>query len=587
MASQKSCDITINQEVVAIQDENEHRTSRTPAGHDAPDTEKDPAAEPTPPPPPPLNHHHHHLQLPTEKHPHNWPAWRKWLCVTIVAYLDGLTFLTSMMLAPALPSVLSTFLPPPSGGGNQDPRPRPQGTLSITIYILGFVVGPLALAPLTDLRGRLPVYRATALAYLGATVACALAPSLTSLIAFRFLAGCAGGAPMAIGGAVVADLFPKDEDENDDDDDERERERATATATEGRRKGRRKGPMAVYGAGTVMGPTLGPVLGGLVTGAWGWRWVFWVAGILAGIAFLSVVFALPETHLPTLARRHREVTRSEGVKKKKKRTATLPTLCLPRLHPPTDDNDDKTPSITATLRQASTLPARIALTHRPSTTAILLLMLVFNGLVNVILSSLGTVYQQAYALPVTTAGLAYLGIGVGGAAGLFGAKRATLWVADRLRRGEEKGEEEEEHALLPFLGIALVLGGLGLVWYGWALQAREHWIVPVLGLVFFGAGYMSVRLTTQLFLIEAVPEFPASALAAHTVASSIGGAVIPLATFPLYGRVGYGWGNTVVAAVMVSLSAVPAWLYVAAAARRRRRRRRREGGGSRGQFGYD
>lgn len=58
---------------------------------------------------------------------------------------------------------------------------------------------------------------------------------------------------MAIGGAVIADMYPP---------------------------GERMRPMACYSAGTMLGPTLGPVLGGITTGSLDWRWVFWIASIL-------------------------------------------------------------------------------------------------------------------------------------------------------------------------------------------------------------------------------------------------------------------------------------------------------------------
>lgn len=70
---------------------------------------------------------------------------------------------------------------------------------------------------------------------------------------FRFFAGCFGGAPMAIGGAVVSDMYDP---------------------------GHREAPMAFYSAGTMMGPTLGPVFGGLITGTLGWRWVFRISAVL-------------------------------------------------------------------------------------------------------------------------------------------------------------------------------------------------------------------------------------------------------------------------------------------------------------------
>ena len=149
------------------------------------------------------------------------------------------------MLAASVPQVLQTFRP--------DGSERFLGSFSVTVYILGFIVGPLLFGPLTDLVGRIAILRFTATFFFISTIACALSPNLSCLIAFRFLAGCFGGAPMAIGGGVVSDLYAA---------------------------GQRSRAMAWYSVGTMMVLSLGPVLGGLITGGLGWRWVFWIEAIL-------------------------------------------------------------------------------------------------------------------------------------------------------------------------------------------------------------------------------------------------------------------------------------------------------------------
>jgi multidrug resistance protein len=151
------------------------------------------------------------------------------------------------MLAPSIPQVLKDLSP--------DGKYRSIGPFCVTVYILGFCVGPLLFAPLTDFYGRTRISRACSAAYLLATFGCALAPSIPALIVLRFCAGCFGGAPMAIGGAIVADLYAP---------------------------GDRSGPLAFYGLGTMLAPTLGPVIGGVITGNLGWRWVFWIAAIMVG-----------------------------------------------------------------------------------------------------------------------------------------------------------------------------------------------------------------------------------------------------------------------------------------------------------------
>lgn len=78
-------------------------------------------------------------------------------------------------------------------------------------YILGFACGPLLIAPLSELYGRLYIYHACNLGYLVFTIACALATNMNMLIVFRFFAGCWGVAPVTIGGGTVADLMKPEE----------------------------------------------------------------------------------------------------------------------------------------------------------------------------------------------------------------------------------------------------------------------------------------------------------------------------------------------------------------------------------------
>jgi MFS family permease len=76
----------------------------------------------------------------------------------------------------------------------------------VSVYVLGFAVGPLAFAPLSELYGRIPVYHACNVCFVAFTIACALATNLNMLIAFRFLAGVFGSAPLTNGGGSIADL---------------------------------------------------------------------------------------------------------------------------------------------------------------------------------------------------------------------------------------------------------------------------------------------------------------------------------------------------------------------------------------------
>ena len=86
--------------------------------------------------------------------------------------------------------------------------PKTESTLVTTIYVLAYVFGPLIIAPLSELYGRLPLYHVWNTVYLVFSIACAVAGSMSSLIAFRFLAGLASSCPLTIGAGTIADIVP-------------------------------------------------------------------------------------------------------------------------------------------------------------------------------------------------------------------------------------------------------------------------------------------------------------------------------------------------------------------------------------------
>ena len=143
------------------------------------------------------------------------------------------------MFAPGVPEVLAEF-------GSND---QLLGSFVVSVYILGYAVGPLVIAPMSELYGRLPVYHAGNIAFIIFTVACAVSSNLNMLIAFRFLEGCAGVVPLTIGGGTIADMIVQE---------------------------KRGGAMALWAMGPLMGPVIGPVAGGFLSEAKTWRWVFWV-----------------------------------------------------------------------------------------------------------------------------------------------------------------------------------------------------------------------------------------------------------------------------------------------------------------------
>lgn len=126
----------------------------------------------------------------------------------------------------------------------------------VSVYILGFAIGPLVISPLSELYGRYYLYLITNICFVVFTIACAVAPSMGSLIAFRFFAGAFGVTPVTIGGGTIADMIPQH---------------------------RRGAVMSIWAMGPLLGPVIGPVAGGYLSAAKGWRWIFWLLAILVSV----------------------------------------------------------------------------------------------------------------------------------------------------------------------------------------------------------------------------------------------------------------------------------------------------------------
>jgi EmrB/QacA subfamily drug resistance transporter len=117
----------------------------------------------------------------------------------------------------------------------------------VSIYLLGVCASQPATGWLADRFGRRSVFLTSLGLFTGASMLCALAPTLGLLIVARGLQGLGGGALMPVGMAMVLDLFPKS------------------------KHGR---AIATWGMAAMVAPAIGPTLGGWLVTAVSWHWLF-------------------------------------------------------------------------------------------------------------------------------------------------------------------------------------------------------------------------------------------------------------------------------------------------------------------------
>ncbi|HEX6447967.1 MAG TPA: MFS transporter [Trebonia sp.] len=121
----------------------------------------------------------------------------------------------------------------------------------LVITLLATQVGRLG-----DMFGRVRMYETGFAVFVVGSLLCALSWNEASIIAFRIVQGVGGALIMANSGAVIADLYPREQ------------------------RGRAYGFTSV---GWTMGAVLGVVLGGLIVTYVSWRWIFWI-NVPTGVA---------------------------------------------------------------------------------------------------------------------------------------------------------------------------------------------------------------------------------------------------------------------------------------------------------------
>lgn len=138
-----------------------------------------------------------------------------------------------------------------------------QTSLPVALFLCGYIFGPIVFGPLSELFGRKPCFLSSFGLYTLSTLACALAPNWPTLLVFRLLNGIGASAPQYILGGMYADLYPN-------------------LLHRGR---------AVMTSGLVnnFGPLVGPVVAGYSSQE-NWRWMFWIALILAGCNWPMLLF---------------------------------------------------------------------------------------------------------------------------------------------------------------------------------------------------------------------------------------------------------------------------------------------------------
>mgnify|MGYP006288862333 FL=1 len=133
--------------------------------------------------------------------------------------------------------------------------------LVATVYLLATAMFLLPFGRMGDIYGRKRIFTMGIIVFTASSLLCAMAPSMTWLIAFRVLQGIGSAMIFGTGVAILTSVFPP---------------------------GERGRALGINVAAVYIGLSAGPFVGGLLTQYLGWRSIFWVL-IPIGIAAIVLL----------------------------------------------------------------------------------------------------------------------------------------------------------------------------------------------------------------------------------------------------------------------------------------------------------
>lgn len=442
--------------------------------------------------------------------PQNWSRGKKIWTAFVVMYYTFAIYAGSSIVAFAFGDISEHF------GVSEI-----VAALLLTLFVLGYAIGPLFLAPLSEIAsiGRNPPYVFSMAIFTILQVPSALADNFAGLAVLRFLAGFTGSPPLATGGASITDVFSP--------------QKAGYV-------------LGIYGIGIGIAPATAPMLSGFAIERWGWEWSFWEMLLIAGVGFLILFFGMPETNAETIlyrrAARLRALTGNDNLRSE-------------------SEILDAEKTFSSVMYEALVRPL-IMTVKEPIVIAINL----YIGLTYAILYS----YFESYPLVFANAE----GGGYGWGLGLAGIPLLALTVGGLLSyaiycwwsiKYWEPQYVAARGRLVPEAYLPLSLCGawcypVCLFWFAWTAN-RTHWISPTLASGVFGLADCWSFMPYLNYFTVAYPRYAASALASNDFVRSMMGAAMPIVAYPLFHNLGVDWGTSVLGFASVAFAPIPFLIY--------------------------
>lgn len=435
--------------------------------------------------------------------PMNWSKGLKWTISLIVALQCFVTAFSSSAYSGCLRELVVQFQ-----------ASTILLTAGISLFVLGFALGPLIWAPLSEIYGRQLIFIVTFGAFTAFAGGATANSTLATLLVMRFFGGSFGSSPFTNAGGVIADIFSAHE---------------------------RGAAMGIFALMPSCGPTMGPFIGGFLGSSAGWRWVMGLMTILAGLLWVLGSLFVPETYAPVLLRkRAAELSRRSG--KVYKTKVDLEKGDIP----------------VGKLISIALIRPWLLLFMEPIVLILSIYMSIVYGTLYLLFGAFPIVFQLERGWSEGVGGLPFLGVAIGMVGAILMGGTLNKWY---LKAAAKNGGTAPPEARLVGCMIGALAIPIGMFWFAWTSYPSIHWLSPTAAGIPFGFGLTLIFLGITNYLIDAYTIFAASVLAANTVLRSLFGAAFPLFTRDMYANLGTQWASSVPGFLALIMVPAPFVLY--------------------------
>ncbi|KAL7943388.1 major facilitator superfamily domain-containing protein [Trichoderma barbatum] len=388
-------------------------------------------------------------------------------------------------------------------------------TLGVSLFVVGYSVGPPFWSPLSEQFGRrYPMLAGMALF----TIFCipvALGKNLQTILIGRFLCGVTGVSAIALFGGGLVDIWNPEQ-------------RAIAMAT-------------VVGI-VLGGPLLAPVMGNFVTASHlGWRWTGWLSCIMGGSCTVLVFFGLPETYAPILLQRRQKLD-------------------------PTFKNKPKDTGGWRKFVRVYLVRPFVLLGTEPILVLMTLYQAFVYGILYIVFSSYPIIFREQRHWKLGLSSLPFLGMMVGV---FMGSAITVARIVMAQQASLEKMAEDPftipptlaPERRLPVMMAGSVLLPIGLFIFGWTSAPNIPLVGMIIASLFVGAGLLCVFVTAMTYILDVYAHVANSALGANTIVRSLFAAGFPLFASYMYKRLGVAWASSVLGFVSIAMIPIPIVFY--------------------------